>query len=289
MPPRSRALDRRRQGGALSEPGSPTRTRRFNDCGASWGAAVRVPRRACSSSKGSACCGQAVAAGWEVEGVLRRAGRVASTARRARRRRARAGTERDGAGRLDRVTAADAGRRARCAPAPLPDAADASCSSPIASPIPGNAGTIIRSAEAAGADAVVLTPGSVDPLQPEGASGPAPARCSASRSSRQTLESLSGFRRLGTSSHRGDAVHRPGVSRAGRRRGRQRGPRARRRRSDRPVDHASLTPGRPRASTWRWPRPCSYSKWPGSGALSRMSRMVDRRFRCPRALLGVAR
>lgn len=32
---------------------------------------------------------------------------------------------------------------------------------------PGNVGTIIRSAEAAGADAVVLTPGSVDPYNPK--------------------------------------------------------------------------------------------------------------------------
>ena len=32
---------------------------------------------------------------------------------------------------------------------------------------PGNAGTIIRSAEAAGADAVVFTPGSVDPFNPK--------------------------------------------------------------------------------------------------------------------------
>jgi len=32
---------------------------------------------------------------------------------------------------------------------------------------PGNAGTILRSAEAAGADGVVLTPGSVDPTNPK--------------------------------------------------------------------------------------------------------------------------
>ncbi len=32
---------------------------------------------------------------------------------------------------------------------------------------PGNLGTILRSAEAAGVDAVVLTPGSVDPLNPK--------------------------------------------------------------------------------------------------------------------------
>ena len=32
---------------------------------------------------------------------------------------------------------------------------------------PGNAGTVIRAADAAGADAVVLTPGSVDPFNPK--------------------------------------------------------------------------------------------------------------------------
>ena len=68
---------------------------------------------------------------------------------------------------------------------------------------PGNAGTIIRSAEAAGADAVVLTPGSVDPYNPK------VVRASAGSLFRvpvveATLASLSAFRRLGTSSHRGD-------------------------------------------------------------------------------------
>jgi RNA methyltransferase, TrmH family len=68
---------------------------------------------------------------------------------------------------------------------------------------PGNAGTILRSAEAAGADAVVLTPGSVDPYNSK------VVRASAGSLFRipvveATLESLSGFRRLGTSSHRGD-------------------------------------------------------------------------------------
>jgi TrmH family RNA methyltransferase len=68
---------------------------------------------------------------------------------------------------------------------------------------PGNAGTIIRSAEAAGADAVVFTPGSVDPYNPK------VVRASAGSMFRipvveAALESLSGFRRLGTSSHRGD-------------------------------------------------------------------------------------
>ena len=68
---------------------------------------------------------------------------------------------------------------------------------------PGNAGTIIRSAEAAGADAVVLTPGSVDPYNPK------VVRASAGSIFRipvieLALDALSSYRRLGTSSHRGD-------------------------------------------------------------------------------------
>jgi RNA methyltransferase, TrmH family len=68
---------------------------------------------------------------------------------------------------------------------------------------PGNAGTIIRSAEAAGAHGVILTPGSVDPYNSK------VVRASAGSLFRvpvveATLESLTKFRRLGTSSHRGD-------------------------------------------------------------------------------------
>jgi TrmH family RNA methyltransferase len=73
---------------------------------------------------------------------------------------------------------------------------------------PGNAGTIIRSAEAAGADAVAFTPGSVDPYNPK------VVRASAGSMFRipvveASLESLAGFRRLGTSSHRGDVYTDP--------------------------------------------------------------------------------
>jgi TrmH family RNA methyltransferase len=73
---------------------------------------------------------------------------------------------------------------------------------------PGNAGTIIRSAEASGAQGVVLTPGSVDPFNPK------VVRASAGSLFRipvveATLDSLAGFRRLGTSSHRGDVYTDP--------------------------------------------------------------------------------
>lgn len=71
---------------------------------------------------------------------------------------------------------------------------------------PGNAGTLLRSAEAAGADAVLLTPGSVDPYNPKA------VRASAGSLFRVPvvvgeLEALrgAGLRLLGTSSHRGEA------------------------------------------------------------------------------------
>ncbi|MEQ1872230.1 MAG: RNA methyltransferase [Ilumatobacteraceae bacterium] len=71
---------------------------------------------------------------------------------------------------------------------------------------PGNAGTIIRSAEAAGADAVVFTAGSVDVFNPK------VVRASAGSLFRVPVLSLelaalqaAGLSLLATSSHRGDA------------------------------------------------------------------------------------
>jgi TrmH family RNA methyltransferase len=71
---------------------------------------------------------------------------------------------------------------------------------------PGNLGTILRSAEAAGVDGVVLTAGSVDPFNPK------VVRASAGALFRvpvldATLESVhaAGLRTIGTSSHRGSA------------------------------------------------------------------------------------
>ena len=68
---------------------------------------------------------------------------------------------------------------------------------------PGNAGTIIRSAEAAGADAVVFTPGSVDPFNPK------VVRATAGSLFRVPVVSAelgdlraAGLRLLGSSSHR---------------------------------------------------------------------------------------
>jgi TrmH family RNA methyltransferase len=69
---------------------------------------------------------------------------------------------------------------------------------------PGNLGTILRSSEAAGVDAVVLTPGSVDPYNPKvvrasaGALFHVPVLTS-------TLDEVrsAGYRLLGTSSHLG--------------------------------------------------------------------------------------
>ena len=71
---------------------------------------------------------------------------------------------------------------------------------------PGNLGTILRSAEAAGADAVVLTPGSVDPYNPKvvRASAGAIFHVPVVQTSLEGV-AAAGLRLVGTSSHLGDA------------------------------------------------------------------------------------
>lgn len=71
---------------------------------------------------------------------------------------------------------------------------------------PGNLGTMLRSAEAAGADAVVLTPGSVDPYNPKVVRASAGAIFHVPVFE-ATLEDVrtAGLRLVGTSSHRGQA------------------------------------------------------------------------------------
>jgi TrmH family RNA methyltransferase len=70
---------------------------------------------------------------------------------------------------------------------------------------PGNAGTIIRSAEAAGADAVVFTPGSVDVFNPKvvRASAGSLFRIPVIEADFSTLHDA-GLRLLATSSHHGE-------------------------------------------------------------------------------------
>ena len=71
---------------------------------------------------------------------------------------------------------------------------------------PGNAGTIIRSAEAAGADAVVLTEGSVDPYNPKVVRATAGSLFRIPVVTRSLAEIASmGVQLVATSSHRGDA------------------------------------------------------------------------------------
>jgi len=71
---------------------------------------------------------------------------------------------------------------------------------------PGNAGTIIRSAEAAGAQAVVFTPGSVDPFNPKVVRATAGSlfRISVMSAELDVLRAA-GLRVLATSSHHGTA------------------------------------------------------------------------------------
>jgi TrmH family RNA methyltransferase len=69
---------------------------------------------------------------------------------------------------------------------------------------PGNLGTILRSSEAAGVEAVVLTPSSVDPFNPKviRASAGAIFHVPVVRGSLDEV-GRAGIRRIGTSSHRG--------------------------------------------------------------------------------------
>lgn len=69
---------------------------------------------------------------------------------------------------------------------------------------PGNLGTILRSAEAAGVDAVVLTPGSVDPYNPKAVRASAGALFHVPVVVADLDDvRVAGFRLLGTSSHLG--------------------------------------------------------------------------------------
>jgi RNA methyltransferase, TrmH family len=69
---------------------------------------------------------------------------------------------------------------------------------------PGNLGTLIRSAEAAGIDAVVVTPGSVDRFNPKTVRATAGALFRVPTVTAELAEvRAAGFRLLGTSSHQG--------------------------------------------------------------------------------------
>jgi TrmH family RNA methyltransferase len=71
---------------------------------------------------------------------------------------------------------------------------------------PGNAGTIIRSAEAAGAQAVVFTPGSVDPFNPKVVRSTAGSLFRVPVVAAELADlRAAGLRLLATSSHRGTA------------------------------------------------------------------------------------
>lgn len=90
-------------------------------------------------------------------------------------------------------------------PDPLPEATFVVVADRLSDP--GNLGTILRSAEAAGVDAVALTPGSVDPYNPKAvrASAGALFHVPVVTADLDTLRAA-GLRLLGASSHQGQ-VH----------------------------------------------------------------------------------
>jgi RNA methyltransferase, TrmH family len=74
---------------------------------------------------------------------------------------------------------------------------------------PGNLGTVLRSAEAAGVDAVVVTPGSVDRFNPKTVRASAGALFRVPTITAELADvHEAGFRLLGTSSHRGTSHRR---------------------------------------------------------------------------------
>ncbi len=113
--------------------------------------------------EGPSLVAQALAAGWQIEAQFVAPG--AEEVPLPERPGVRARPERDRAGGLHGGATAGAGG-VRQRPSLLPPGADFVMVADRLSD-PGNAGTIIRSAEAAGAQAVVLTPGSVDPYNPK--------------------------------------------------------------------------------------------------------------------------
>ena len=129
--------------------------------------------------EGPVLVAEAVAAGWDVEGQFVAPG-VAAGRRRRPGPRARPGRRR--ADQRHRDADRPVRRRAHAgavAAGLLADAAFVVVADGIADP--GNLGTILRSAEAAGVDAVVVTPGTVDG-RTRRSCGHRPARCSTSRS-----------------------------------------------------------------------------------------------------------
>ena len=214
--------------------GSPSPTRRSNDCGASSGAAVRVPRRARSSSRGP--CSP---------------GRRSPPAGRSRRSSWRPASPRSTA-----PTPCTRWRRASPSGSPPPRRRPG-CS-PSCACRPVDAGVLDRAelrrrrrrrrrSRATSARSCArprppastpssLTPGTVDAFNPKVVRASAgalfhvpvvPATLADVRAA--------GLRLVGTSSHRGDAAHRRRLVRPAGDRRRQRGPRPRRRRAGRRV------------------------------------------------------
>jgi len=147
--------------------------------------------------EGATLIGEAVAAGWSVEAEFVAPGAEAVSP---------APVHVLGAGVLERVATTER-PHPNLAVVAIPPAPDLAGDFVVVSDQlgdPGNLGTILRSAEAAGADAVVLTPGSVDPFNPKVVRASAGALFHLPVAT-ATLDDVraGGYRLLGTSSHQG--------------------------------------------------------------------------------------
>ena len=258
-------------------------TRRSSDCGASLGRrSARRRRRVRSSSRARCCRARRSPPGWPLEAVFVDAGRarveldVADVPRRPSAPTACS----SGSASTDvaRSRCVAVGRACRCvALDDLPPTPTVRASCSIASPIPATPARIMRSAEAAGADAVVLARGSVDPFNPKvvravGRRAVPRAAVVAGAASRSTSLRQLGLRRLGH--RRRTAAHRLRRRRPHRRRSRScsatRPTGCRRRRA--PVDELVTIPMRgPAESPQRGDgrhRPAA-SRSPASGTSAR--------------------
>lgn len=153
--------------------------------------------------EGPVLIGEAVAAGWHVEAEFVSPGGEAAS---------RAPLEELADGVLERVASTER-PQPNLAVVRIPDRGEPSAALAVAGFVlvadriadPGNLGTILRSAEAAGVDAVVLTSGSVDPFNPKVVRASAGALFHVAIVDAELADvRAAGLRMVGTSSHRGD-------------------------------------------------------------------------------------
>jgi TrmH family RNA methyltransferase len=153
--------------------------------------------------EGAVLIGEALAAGWQVEAEFVAPGASACSS---------AASYELAVGVIERVATTERPQpNIAIVSVPAPSVALNDCTLVVVADAladPGNLGTILRSSEAAGADAVVLTPGSVDPFNPKvvRASAGAVFHVPVHHADLGQVRAA-GMRLIGSSSHRGRPHH----------------------------------------------------------------------------------